>query len=116
MASTLAKAAVSSHPLSLDVPRRMAKADVQKMDIDWAKAIGAAVERAIAMAGWSQKEAAAQIDVDAAEFAKWIKGDRRPQFDKLFAVEALQGPLILALGRLSQTTEVIAHVRVRMPA
>ena len=94
----------------------MAKADVQNLDIDWPKTIGAAITRAIAMVGWSQKEAAGHIGVDASEFGKWCDGTRRPQFDKLFAVQVLQGPLVLSLSKLARDVEVVYQVLVRMPA
>jgi len=97
------------HANSLDVGRpRVAKAAANKVGIasvstdrDWMKAVGSAVRRAIAVVGWSEKEAAGKLGVDPGDFAKWLSGDRRPQFDRLFAIEALQQPLVICLARLA---------------
>lgn len=67
------------------------------------------------MAGWSHKEAAARIGVDDAEFGKWISGARRPQLDKLWAVEELRGPLVIALAEAVDDSGVVVttHIAVR---
>ena len=77
----------------------------------WHERIGQAIQRAVAIVGWSNKEAAAQVGVDDAEFGKWLSGTRRPQLDKLFAVEALRWPLIQALAGLDTKNEVITTIR-----
>ncbi len=79
--------------------------------------VGRAVARAVAMTGWSHKEAAAQIGVDDAEFGKWLSGGRRPQFDRLFAVAALRQPLIVALADLGgDGITVTTHIEIRRTA
>ena len=78
----------------------MAKADVRTPDVDWMAKLGAAIQDAVHAVRWSNKEAAGKVDVDDAEFGKWLNGTRRPHFDRLFNVKELRVPLILALAAL----------------
>lgn len=82
----------------------MAKADVRKPDIernvDWNAQIGRAIQRAVLMVFESNKEAAATLKVDDAEFGKWLNGTRRPQLDRLLAHADLQEPLVMQLAKL----------------
>lgn len=75
--------------------------------------IGSAVQRAVSTVGWSNKEAAAKVGVDDAEFGKWVNGTRRPQFDKLMALDALRWPLICALADCLQVAEEIVTLKRR---
>lgn len=103
MAPSIASAAGSRHPVLPDIARpQMAKANVRIPDIDWMRQVGAAIARAIAIVGWTSKEAAAKVGVDDAEFGKWLSGARRPQFDRLFAVPELRQPLVIALAGLAE--------------
>lgn len=114
MSRIVSPSAAAGHPVSLDIGRPvMAKAGVQILDIDWPRAIGLAVERAIAMCGWSKKEAAAKVGVDPAEFGKWLTGERRPQLDRLFAVQDLREPLVICLAGLASNVEVVTEIRFR---
>ena len=104
----------------------MAKADLKKLEINLKAAIGGAVEDARKSLGWSQKELASAIDKatgvqpgderDVAQISRWEKGSERPQFDVLWAVEPLRGPLVIALASLSQQIEVVTEIRVRRSA
>lgn len=118
MPSTVVNRPASGHPVSLDIGRPvMAKANVQSPDIAWNEAIGAAISKAIARIGWSKKEAAAKVGVDDAEFGKWLSGGRRPQFDRLFAVDALRQVLVVELaGIAGEGVEIETVVRVRRTA
>jgi transcriptional regulator with XRE-family HTH domain len=99
--------------MSLDLPRpRVAKANVNAVDVVWMRAIGAAITRAIELAGWSHKEAAAKVGVDPAELTRWKDGERRPQFDRLFRVEDLRQPLVTTLAALADG-EVVTEIRFR---
>lgn len=108
MAPSLAVQTESRHPVLPDISRpRLAKPDVQILDADeWLVRIGRAIERAIAVVGWTHKQAADRIGVDAAEFGKWLSGGRRPQFDKCFAVPELREPLVLELAALTDGLRV----------
>lgn len=89
----------------------MAKVDVRKPDADWLVLIGAAIQRCVALVGLSNKEAAALIGVDDAEFGKWLNGTRRPQMDRILAVEELRWPLIQCLAALDARNELVTTIR-----
>lgn len=102
MPTTLKGSAVSSHPVLPDIGRPvMAKVDVRIPDKAWNQLIGLAIQRAVAFVGWTNKEAAAKVGVDDAEFGKWLSGGRRPQFDKLFAVDELREPVCAFLSEIA---------------
>lgn len=113
MSSKGSAALADRHPVLPDIGRpRMAKADARNPDMaTWNERIGQSIQRAVALVGWSNKEAAAKVGVDDAEFGKWLSGARRPQLDKLFAVEELRWPLIQALAVLDARAEVITTIR-----
>lgn len=118
MKSSIAAPVASRHPVIPDMTRpRMAKAHVQNLDIaasgEWMVAVGRAIERAVAGVGWSKKEAAARVQVDDAEFGKWLSGARRPQLDRLFAVPELRPALIVALAALEATVEIVTEIRLK---
>lgn len=108
-------AAMPSHPVLPDIGRAvMAKAHVRMPDVDWLIVIGAAIQEAVKVAGFSNKEAAARAGVDDAEFGKWMNGTRRPQFDRLFAIPELRRPLVIAIAQLAgEGVEVVTEIRVR---
>jgi transcriptional regulator with XRE-family HTH domain len=92
----------------------MAKAIVRIPDIDWMHAVASAISQAVAVAGWSHKEAAAKVGVDDAEFGKWLQGNRRPHLDRLLAVSELRLPIVVALAALdpdSFTVKTIIEAR-----
>ncbi len=112
MSPTVSKALSLEHRISLeDVRPDMAKAQFKKVETDLKEQLGQAIARAIAVAGWSQKEAAAWLHRDVAQVSRWIAGTERPQFDALFALEALRWPLITELARLDGQAEVITSIR-----
>ena len=115
MSSSLPNAAVRRHRMSLeDVRPSMAKAEFNKVEHrDFRAEIGRAVQQALSIAGWSQKEAAGELGVDTAQVARWIAGTERPQMDRLFAIEALRWPLIQALARLDEQNEIYTEIRRR---
>lgn len=110
MQSSIASQMTRRHAVLPDTAKgHAAKANAEKADIariveeiDWPVQLGRAIQRAVSLLGWSQKEAAARVNVDEREFAKWLSGERRPQFDKLFAVPELQRPLVIALASLAR--------------
>lgn len=111
-ASTVARANEASHHVSPEIGRPvMAKANLRIPETDFKVAIGSAIQRAVALVGWSNKEAAAKVGADDSQFGKWISGAERPQLDKLFAVEELRWPLIQALAVLDARAEVITTIR-----
>lgn len=108
MATTVTAEADRRHPVLPDIGKPvMAKAHVQLPDTDdtlpeeaWNELIGTAIQRAVLFVGWSNKEAAAKVGVDDAEFGKWLSGGRRPHLDRLFAVPELREPLVVMLSQM----------------
>lgn len=90
---------------------------VRTPDIRWNVLVGRAIQRAVSLAGLSNKEAAGQVGVDDAEFGKWLTGsseNRHPHLDRLFAVEALRVPLVIALAELAGAgVEIDTVIRVK---
>lgn len=91
----------------------MAKVDLKPREDDAKAQIGRVVANALAMLGWSQKEAAARMDRDPAQVARWIAGTERPQLDALWALEELRWPLVQCLARLDAANEVVVEIRRR---
>lgn len=106
------------HVLKNDLRPKMAKAvlpEVKKIDPEYWKAqIGAVIRRL--RGEMSQKEFADLINRDVAQVSRWEKGEDRPQFDAIFAVEDLQAPLVLELAKLSKTIGVETTLTIRRSA
>lgn len=109
-----------------NVSLRQAKADLKNRDEAlsvWRTRVGAAFRRAVEIAtvpdpdgkprGISKKEAAALLDRDAAQIARWIAGTERVQLDAVMAVDALRGPFVLALATLADDIEVATTLTLR---
>ena len=94
----------------------MAKASLNSADA-WMEQVGAALQRAISLRGWSLKEFSGAVGRDERQCSRWIKGKERAQFDVLFSVEELRQPLVIALAELAgQAVEVETTIRVRRTA
>lgn len=116
MAKTITAQVGVAHPVLPDIGRPvMAKVNVRTPDIAWNVAVGRAIQRAVSLAGLSNKEAAGKVGVDDAEFGKWLNGSdtRHPHLDRLFAVDELRQPLVIALAELAEGVEVVTEIRVR---
>lgn len=118
MARTLPEPTSAAHVERLETARPvMAKADLKKNDRPWREQIGRAIQRTFSLAGVSQKEAAALLDRDQAQIARWTSGAERPQVDALFAVDSLRQPLLLALAELAgEGVDIETVVRIRRRA
>src|SRR5687767_12303569 len=104
MPSSLPKPDLGAQRRLSDVDLKMAKVSpeqVRKADVEWRLALGRAVADAVSVVGWTLKEFAGAVDKDERQCARWLTGEDRPQFDVLFAVEALRVPLVVALARLA---------------
>lgn len=98
--STLAPARPVRHGMLPDKADRLAKADVMPHDLpNDRERLARIIAGAIAVCGWSVKEAAAKLEVDPAELSRWLSTERRPQFDRLWAVVELRVPLLVGLAR-----------------
>ena len=114
--ATVASESAARHRMSLEsVTPRMAKADLnERENRDFRAVIGRAIQRAVSIAGWSQKEAAGKVGREPAQLARWIAGTERPQFDALFAVEELRVPLITALAQEIDDSGVVVTTHIQM--
>lgn len=75
--------------------------------------IGAALERARELRGWSLKELADHVHREPRQVARWIDGTERAQMDALFAVESLRQPLIVAFAEAAgQGVEVQTQITI----
>src|SRR3990167_7849933 len=105
------------HRISLEnVAPKMAKANLNNVEnCDFRAVIGRAIQRAVSIAGLSQKEAAGKIGREPAQVARWIAGTERPQLDALFSVEELRGPLVISLAEAIEDSGVVVttHVAIR---
>jgi hypothetical protein len=114
MASTLPERAPARQLNRLEhLSPSMAKADLKKVEVAWKEQIGAAIARAIALAGLTRKEAAGALDKDEATIARWVSGLERPMFDAMWAVPVLRRPLIQALAEMADDVIVETVVRMR---
>jgi len=88
----------------------MAKADLKKLESHWRSQIGQAIDYAIAMANRTQKEVWVALGhEDGAMLGRWLTGAERPHLDKLFAIDWLRQPLVIALAGLAEaelTTQI----------
>lgn len=95
----------------------MAKAGIRKAETaDFRAVIGGCIERAYQSLGWNLDEFAQQAQRDPRQVKRWIDGAERPQFDTLFSVVELRGPLVIELARLSESIEVVTTITVRRTA
>lgn len=94
----------------------MAKADLK--NLEWREQVGLAIEKALKLAGKTQKEAWVLLGHnDGAQLNRWIKGTERPQFDALFSVEELRQPLVVALAGLAGAgVEIATSITIRRTA
>jgi hypothetical protein len=101
MPPSVAHKAVSRHALLSGIGKAQ-PAKVDALDQGSSKgrqALGRALDYAIRFVGWSSKEAAAHMDVNAADLGKMLAGNRSVQVDRIIAVEALQWPFLRGLAR-----------------
>lgn len=100
-----------------DVPEMrpgMARAHLRKAETpDFQAQIGASVRRARQSLGWSLKEFAGAVGRDERQVGRWEDGKERAQFDVLWSVAALRGPLVIALAALSTDIEIHTTIQIR---
>lgn len=119
MSSKVANADALSHRQRLEnVTPVMAKADLKNLEIEWKRRVGRAVSRAFKRADLSQKEVAGLLNhSDSAQINRWCAGTERPQLDALFAIDALQQPLVIELARMiNQGVKLTTHIELELTA
>ena len=96
---------------------RTAKADVRKADsASYYASLGGCIEEVRCAFGLTLEAYAYELKVNDRQLARQIKGEDRPQLEKVFAVERFRGPLVIALARLSADVDVVTEIRVRRTA
>lgn len=106
------QSAPSAHLVLPEKSHSQAKASLRNPEARDIKAvIGSAIQRAVSMAGMSNKEAAAKIGVNDSQFGKWLSGLETPQVHRVFAVEELQQPFVVALARMIEACEQETTIR-----
>lgn len=91
-----------------------AKADVRKADsAAYYAALGGCIEEVRCVFGLTLEAFAYELKVNDRQLARQIKGEDRPQLEKVFAVQRFQGPLVIALAKLANGVEIdtVLHVR-----
>lgn len=112
VAESVAKPASAALPVLPDIGKPvMAKAVARVPDINWLLTLGLALAYAVAVSGWTNKEAAREVGTDDAEFGKWLSGNRRTQVDKVLAVEQLRWHFIVGLAKHSGEGEIVTTIR-----
>jgi transcriptional regulator with XRE-family HTH domain len=92
---------------------KTAKAAIRKPDY---ADLGGCIEHVRNAFGLTLEAFAYELKVNDRQLARQIKGDDRPQLEKVFAVERFQGPLVIALAKLAAGVEVDTVIHVRRTA
>jgi hypothetical protein len=100
MPQTVTTSAARRHLGLPEGKKTQAKADLRNPEIepDWRAIVGSALQRAIELLGWSSKVAAGKVGVDDGQFGRWLSGSERAQFDRIWKVEELRQPLVIAMA------------------
>lgn len=77
--------------------------------------VGAALHRAIAAVGWSLKEAASVLDMDAAQLSRWTAGAETVQLHRIWGTR-LHGPFAIELAGAAEGVVVETTVTIRRMA
>lgn len=75
--------------------------------------LGACMAEVMRFAGLSLEEFAFALKKDERQVSRQMQGRERPQLEAVLAVDRFQGPMVIALARVSQGVEVdtVIHVR-----
>lgn len=102
---------------SVAMSLRSGERDRKPLADDLKQPIGQAIERGIVLAGLTKQDVAFRMGYqDQSALARWISGVETPQFARLFMVQELRGPLVLALAELAGTVDVETTIRIRRTA
>lgn len=124
MSTNLAATERSAQRVIPETRPAMAKADLKKVEMcDLRPEIGSSIRLARKSLDWTLKDLAREIvastgkkEQDEAQLQRWEAGSERPQFDILFAVIAMRGPLVIALANLASDIQIETVITVRRSA
>lgn len=95
------------HRQSLELPSpKMAKANLQKLEMDYREGVGHCMALARKTLGWSLQELANEIERvtgetrDLSQLGRWEKGKERLQTDVLMALPTYGPEFVIALAKL----------------
>lgn len=95
----------------------MLKADLPKGESpDYLRELGQCLDFARRSVGWTVDQLAAELDRDSKQVARWLRGEERTQVDRVFAVEALRQPFVIALARVADCFDEEVTLRARRRA
>src|SRR3990167_6114817 len=81
------------HPELSEITPTMARADLRKTEnVDFRAEVGACLQRAASLLGWSLKELAGKLGRDERQVSRWLNGHERVQVDVVFDCEELRQP------------------------
>jgi hypothetical protein len=102
---------------SVGMKLRAGETDRKPLAEDMKRAIGRAIEIAIAAAHLEKQDVAYRMGYsDQGSLGRWIAGVETPQFAKLFLVVELRAPLVIALAALAEDAEIVTTITVRRSA
>lgn len=93
---------------------RTAKAALRLPEINpHYKKLGGCMAEVMQFAGLSLEEFAHALKRDERQIARQLLGQERPQIEVVLSVDRFQGPMVIALARISSGVEVdtVIHVR-----
>lgn len=120
MNNSIAQRSLPTPLLVTEKPRKQAKAalpDVRKAEIErlWVK-WGGCIDEVRGVFRMTLQEFAAALEKDERQVARWIAGQERPQIETVLAKARFEGPMLIALARLSSGVEVDTVITVRRSA
>lgn len=96
---------------------KQAKVPIPKRDTEvYYAALGGCMDEVRRVFDLSLEGFAYELGVDRGQLGKQIKGEDRPQLEKVFAVDRFRAPLVIALAKLAAGVEVVTEIRVRRSA
>jgi hypothetical protein len=93
---------------------QMAKPDLRKTDTDaYYAQLGACMREVQHAFCLTLQQFAAELGKNESQIRRQMDGLERPQIEVVFAVERFQGPLVIALARMSSgvAVDTVIHVR-----
>lgn len=116
MPSSVAHQPERRHRVIGEMRPSMLKADLPKGEtVSFLSEIGACLDAARREVGWTVDQLAAELDRDAKQVARWMRGEERTQVDAVFRVPALRQPFVVALARLA-SCDVKTTIEIRRSA
>lgn len=115
---SVSQAQPSAHLLPSETGARTAKAALRSADginpqhVKW----GGCMAEVMRFSGLSLEEFAFALKKDARQVARQMLGQERPQIEAVLAVDRLQGPMVIALARVSHGVEVDTVIHIRRSA